>query len=272
MLKFAPMPLPPQSFPIPYAPSDSLKQLNGSSVRKDTASMFGSTLLSPKAETPKVHLTHYDYTVALILFLSFVLFVWLYTTNRKRLNQVIRSFYLSRYSSQMGREEVSLGNRVSIFLSTLFVVTLTLFILQVNAFYGHRMFVESKTTFLTIGGLIIAAYLVKIIVIRLTGFVFQAQKETGEYTVSVLLFGNTLGLFMMPVVICLAFARQISPLVFIYTGLSILATFLCARLVRGLIIGFNSSRVSGFYLFLYLCTLEILPFVILLKLFLLRIS
>jgi len=68
-----------------------------------------------------------------------------------------------------------------------------------------------------------------------------------------------LGLFMLPVVMCLAFVKQISPLVFIYSGFGLISVFLFTRLARGLIIGFNSMRVSKFYLFLYLCTLEFLP-------------
>ena len=106
----------------------------------------------------------------------------------------------------------------------------------------------------------------------ISGFVFQMQKEVSDYVVTLFLFCNTLGLFMMPIVICLAFARKVNPRLFIVAGGIILATFLCARLVRGLIIGINSVRVSRFYLFLYLCTLEILPLVVLLKLFLIRIS
>jgi len=72
-------------------------------------------------------------------------------------------------------------------------------------------------------------------------------------------------------VMCLAFFRQVSPSVFIYAGYAIIGGFLAVRLIRGLAIGFNSSRVSKFYLFLYLCTLEILPFIVLVKLIMIYI-
>ena len=240
--------------------------------KKDTASIFQNSLLTAKDPKPVLHFTRYDYTVASILFFSFILFVWLYATNRKRLNQVISAFYVNRYANQLAREEISLGNRVSVFLSTLFVTTITLFILQVNQYYGFLLFQEGSFTFLFIGLIILVIYTGKMIVIRLLGFIFQVQKEALDYSTTVFLFGNTLGLFMMPIVICLSFARQVSPLIFIYSGFAILATFLCARLVRGLIIGINSTRVSRFYLFLYLCTLEILPFVVMMKLFFLKIN
>jgi hypothetical protein len=232
--------------------------------------LFSESLLKPVHEKPLLHFTRYDYTVAGVLFFAFVLFVWLYTVNRKRLNQVIRAFYISRYANQLSREEISIGNRVSIFLSLLFVITITLFVVQLNRYYHFSPVEESPLLFLIIGLTVAGIYFCKILVVKFFGFIFQTGKEAGEYTMSLFLFGNVLGLFMMPVVICLSFARQIPAQVFIYGGLAVIGTFLCARLVRGVIIGLNSSRVSTFYLFLYLCTLEILPFVVLVKLFILH--
>lgn len=237
-----------------------------------TTSLFKQSLLEPQKEKPEIHFTRQDYVVSLVLFFSYLLFVWIYATNRKRLNQVIKAFYINRFANQLAREEVSFGNRVSVFLSSLFVITITLFAFQVNNYYELLPFENDTIAFLSIAVALTGAYLVKMITVRFFGFVFKTQKEALEYTASIFLFGNTLGLFMMPVVVCLAFAKQINPLVFIYIGLVTIGTFLCARLVRGVIIGVNSVRVSRFYLFLYLCTLEILPFVILLKIFLLKIN
>jgi hypothetical protein len=114
---------------------------------------------------------------------------------------------------------------------------------------------------------IIVMYLLKIALIRISGFIFKTGKEASEYISAIFLFINILGLFLLPVVICLAFIEKADPRIFIYTGYFIIGSFLCLRLLKGLVIGFGSNRVSKFYLFLYLCTLEIIPFVILIKLF-----
>ena len=237
-----------------------------------TSSLFRDHLLEVKNDKPKLHFTNYDYTVAGILFLSFILYVWLYASNRKRLGQVIKGFYINRFANQLAREEFSFGNRVSLFLSTLFVLTLTLFISQVNQYYRITFPADNLILFLMIIGFIILMYTVKLIGVKFVGFVFQTPKESGDYIMTIFLFGNTLGLFLLPVVICLAFVKQISPSLFIYCGFGLIAVFFFTRLIRGLIIGFNSIRVSKFYLFLYLCTLEILPFVIMVKLFMLKVK
>ena len=235
-------------------------------------SLFRNNLLQVKTSEPQLHVTKFDFKVAGILFLAFVMFVWLYAVNRKRLNQVIKAFYINRYANQLARDEVSIGNRVTIFLSTLFVLTFALFITQLANYYGFFQQEDQLILFLKVAGMIIVAYAIKMLSVRVFGSIFQNQKEANDYGMTVFLFCNTLGLFMLPVVIGLAFIRQLPPEIFIYSGYVIFVFFLCIRLLRGAIIGFNSIRISKFYLFLYLCTLEILPFVIMVKLFILKIE
>jgi hypothetical protein len=229
--------------------------------------LFEGSPLQVHSVEPSIHFTTYDYTIAGMLFIGFVLIVWLYVSHRKRLGQVVRAFYISRYANQLSRDEVSVSSRVSVFLTILFVIVISLFMLQVNRYYNFYPVGEGPLAFGTVALSIVLVYLGKVILIRFLGFVFQTVKEAGDYVLSLFLFGNTLGLFLMPVVVCLAFARQFPQSVFVYSGFGIIVLFLTARLVRAVIIGLNSSRVSAFYLFLYLCTLEILPFIVLIKLF-----
>ncbi len=252
--------------PIQHPHIDSIA-LSHSSDTALTSSLFQDHLLSKQTEAPQLHFTDFDFGVASILLLAFILFVWLYSTNRKRLNQVIKAFYITRFSNQLGRDELSLGNRVSIFLSLLFVVTFSLFIYQLCIFYGY---IVAETNFLfcvKIAILIAAVYGLKILVVRFFGFVFQNQKEAGDYSMMIFLFCNILGLFLLPIVVSIAFVKNVSPSIFIYSGLCVFVLLLLIRVLRGVMIGVSSNRVSKFYLFLYLCTLEILPFVIMAKLF-----
>lgn len=233
-------------------------------------SLFKNHLLEVKNAEPVIHYTQYDYLVSSILFLSYIMFVWIFISNRKRLNQIVMGLYAGRYANQLAREEVSLGNRVVIFLSALFIFTMTLFFYQIAGYYGFLPASSMKNTFFITVVAIFLIYGVKLLVIKMLGFLFETQKEIREYTISVFLFCNAVGLFMLPVVICLAFLKQVNPSVFIYTGFTIITVFFLTRVIRGLIIGLNSTRVSKFYLFLYLCTLEIVPLAIMFKLFVLK--
>jgi hypothetical protein len=237
-----------------------------------TKSLFQEHLLPVKTKKPQPHNTHFDFTVTGILFLSFILFVWLYAFNRKRLNQIVKGFYIHRFANQLAREEVAFGNRVSLFLSTLFILTATLFTTKM---LGHYRLFETQSEyilFLQIAAVLLGIYALKIISVKLVGFIAQMQKPAADYTMTVFLFCNTLGLVMLPLVIGMVFIRQIQPIVFIYTGIFIFITFSVIRLIRGIVIGLNYPRISKFYLFLYICALELVPFIIMAKLFLLRIG
>ncbi len=243
-----------------------------SKIAKDTTSLttslFTGHLLQPKHSEPILHSTNYDYIISGMLLFSYAMFVWLYVTNRKRLNQVVKGLFMVRYANQLAREEVSMGNRVVVFLSALFVFTLTLFLNQIAIYYGVPSPFGIVSTFFLTALTIFVIYAVKLLTVHVTGVIFETRKEVEEYIISVLLFCNSVGLFLLPVVICITFLRQINPSVFIYTGTLLFVIFLITRIVRGLIIGLKSKRVSKFYLFLYLCTLEIMPLALMVKLLL----
>lgn len=239
---------------------------------KDTQSLFHGHLLEVKSKKPQLHLTQYDFGVTALLFIAFLIFVWLYISNTKRLKHVIRSFYINRFANQLLREEFSLVNRVSVFLSIIFILVLTLFAGEIFTYYGWFKTYGYGYLLLVISLTIIVFYAIKITSIRFLGLVFKTTKESLEYVMTVVLFENTLGLFLLPVVIGLMFVKQASPEIFIYIGIGIILLFLLVRLIRGLMIGLNSPRISKFYLFLYLCALELLPLIVVVKLFLLFVK
>lgn len=247
-------------------PNDSLH------TSSTTSSLFEDHLLNPSGNKPIIHLTAYDYLPATILFLSFVLFVILYVYNRKRLNQMIKAFYLNRVANQLMREEVSFVNRTSVILSFVAVVCLSMFAFQLIDFYGMQFPFGKNQLLWIIPSTITGIYFLKIVVVKFMGYVFKTGTEADGYIYTILLFINTLGLFLLPVVIGIEFVKQAPPRLFIDLGYLIISAFLCTRMIRGVIIGINSTRVSGLYLFFYLCTLEILPLFILIKVFLLIIK
>lgn len=237
-----------------------------------TVSIFQKHLLAVKSPEPILHFTRYDYLISGVLCFSYMLFVWLYISNRKRLGQITRGLFIGRYANQLAREGGAVGNRLVIFLSALFVLTSSLFFYQISNYYGFLPDYNSVSLFFITALIIFLIYGVKLLVIKFAGLLFETQKEVWEYSISVFLFCNTVGLFMLPVVICLAFFKQANPVIFIYIGLSLLVILFLTRLIRGVIIGLNSPRVSKFYLFLYLCTLEIVPLVIFTQFFMVKIA
>ena len=111
------------------------------------------------------------------------------------------------------------------------------------------------------------AYFVKITVTRILGNIFDVRDAASEYVYNVLLFNKTTGLVLFPICMLLAYARQIPPEILVWTGIVSSLLILIYRLLRVILIGVANSSVSFFYIILYLCTLEIIPFIVIIKVF-----
>ena len=232
--------------------------------------LFNNHLLEVQTNTSQIHYTNYSYVLTGIFLLLYVAFVWLYVTNRKKIGQVISGFYQPQFSNANKRNDFFIGNRVSVILSLFFIITSSVFISQLVTFYDFKINTVYNLT-VVIAFVICSIYIVKLMVVSVLGSVFQVQRKAQEYILLIFLFSNVLGLFLLPLVICLTY-MEVSPDVFIYIGLVVIMFFLIVRSIRGFYIGLTSPQISKLYLFMYLCAFEILPFVWMAKLFLIKVQ
>jgi len=233
-------------------------------------SFFENHLLQRANEQPLIHLSKNDYLSAIILFVVFTLFVWLFTSNKILINKLSGFFYL--FGSSNIRQDSTQLSRSMIFLSAVFLMLFSLFIGETIKFYGAYTGTEYGIFLLKIGLVIALMYFIKILIVRIVGFIFKTIKEVNDYTSVLVLFWNSLAVFLFPVVCCMFFVKQVSPYYFIVIGFVGVMIFMLLRTIRILMIGINNTHISKLYLFLYLCTLEILPLAILYKLFLITMT
>jgi hypothetical protein len=202
---------------------------------------------------------------AAILFFSFTLIVILRVFDYRKLALLFNGFFRASSVSAMYREEYSLTSRISLLLLVNYLLVFPLFIWQVMGHFGAVR--EGLTGFTMISVIILCVYLVKIIATRILGNIFEVKEASSEYVYNILLFNKTIGLILFPVCLLLAYARQIPPEILIWAGIVSWCLILVYRLLRVILIGFSNSSVSFFYIILYLCTLEIIPFIVILKVF-----
>ena len=199
--------------------------------------------------------------MAVFIILSVVITGYLFSAFHSRFVSVLRSFFTMRFASQMAREEYSLTHPVSVFLSINFLITAPLFILQ---FISSGMFtdllIENPFSYLLATILIVALiYFIKIIGIKILGFIFKKSALANEYTFTIFLVNQIIGIALVPVIIFIAYGAKSFSGPFIYTGLILLVLAFIIRVGKGIFAVVGSGSITLFYLFLYLCTLEILP-------------
>jgi hypothetical protein len=113
--------------------------------------------------------------------------------------------------------------------------------------------------------LVASFLLIKKFIYLITGFIIENSQETGEFIYNINNHIRVMGILALPIVALIAWAPVTTPFPLFITGLTIMSFLYLILLWRGMII-FLKKQFSIFYLFLYLCTLEILPLLLALKL------
>jgi len=105
---------------------------------------------------------------------------------------------------------------------------------------------------------------VKLVLIRLSGVVFKTTEMAKKQQIIYLNSYNASGVLLLPLLFMLMIVPGNNILYFI---LFIVAIIFMYRWIQTIAIGINSTHFNTFHLILYLCTLEIIPMMILLKIF-----
>jgi hypothetical protein len=109
-----------------------------------------------------------------------------------------------------------------------------------------------------------AYFLVKIFVYKILGSVFSQREKTGELVFNMMLYNNVLGMILLPVSTIHSVLPGFGPFsLFIVPGL--IAIFYLLSVTRSIYFAVREG-ISIFYLILYLCALEILPILLVVKL------
>ncbi len=149
-------------------------------------------------------------------------------------------------------------------LDIIFYITFSIFVYQVFNYFewadaNHRIVFFAYTA---VGAIIY--FHGKKLLFHITGSLFQTRSETTEFLFNVNNFNRSLGLTMLPLVALIAFSPSQNTVYLIITGIAIVIAFYLLLLQRGILILLR-KQFSIFYLFLYLCTLEFLPLLLIYK-------
>ena len=183
----------------------------------------------------------------------------------KDVKSVFLSFYSKRAIVQAGKEDVQINFWAFVGLFLLFGLTFGLFLYQLAAYKGIYYSVSGFRLFTSLVLIILLLFAVKFLVLKFVGFVFDIQKLVTEYVSVLYLTYFNIAFVFLPVTVCFSLlAAQLIPILLLVAVvlIVIILTWLYLRSSVNIISNF---RFHKFYLFIYLCALEICPILILIK-------
>ena len=180
----------------------------------------------------------------------------------KRLGQLFPAITSNRFVSQLLREESVLSNRASLAMLLVFLLSMSLFLTQAIRYLNIPIPIDNGLGLFAGIALLIAAFLIlKVLFYGLSSVLLKTENAMEEYLFHMVVFTNILGLLLLPVSILIAFTGGVDVLL-VKAGLILTALFFVFRLAKTLYLGTTTTNFSPFYLIVYLCTLEIAPFLI----------
>ena len=178
---------------------------------------------------------------------------------------IIQAFYNDRMLLQINKEDTLYSSWPFVFLYVLFGFAVGLFIYVCNLYYLEGSSQDGMDTFLGISIFVMLLFILKIIVTRFLGVVFDVQRIVREYVSILYLSYFNAALVFLPVVLVLSLVPQTQMVWIVPAALVVVLGLFIFRFVKTASNVLTNHRFSKFYLFMYLCCLEIAPVLILVK-------
>ena len=194
----------------------------------------------------------------ILVLLSFLLIALIKGMYWKHAKLFFMGVFAQRYANQYLREENAFTERVNFLTFLLMAINFTLIITKFQA-------VIDLPTIVSVFFLVLLFFLLKLILIKLLGFFFKVKDLAKLAIFFSLLFDKTLGFVLFPLVVVIYFFSVdiSSTVLMISLGLFIILFML--KLFWLWKIGTNSFGLPQVYIFLYLCSIEIFPLLLLVK-------
>ncbi|RZJ66895.1 MAG: DUF4271 domain-containing protein [Flavobacterium sp.] len=181
------------------------------------------------------------------------------------IGNIVQSFYDKQLSSPPDNDTKTLSLWAFLGLLILFGLTFGLFLYQISAYYQVYYTVGGTALYFSLAGGVVLLFCLKLLLLKFLGFVFSINKVVDRYITILCFTYFAITFVFLPVVVCLCLLTvQLIPFILLIAILLTAAILVWLYLRNSLII-ISHFQFSKFYLFVYLCALEICPILILMK-------
>jgi len=193
-----------------------------------------------------------------ILLAGFVILTMTRYYHEKRLSLLGSSIFKRSAATQLIRESPVYAHRSFFPLLAIYIISVTLLIYQTTEILspGSSEGIRTLLLFAQFIGVYIAYSLLKILAIWLISITFKNLDTAREYIQNILIYNLVLGILLLPLLLLIIYTYHE---LFLYLAGAVAIIIIGLRFIRGITIGLSDPKFSLFHLFMYLCTLEILP-------------
>ncbi len=216
----------------------------------------------------KERVMHDDTADFYLLLALFLLLGLIRTQDRRYFQSLARLFFNPIRSPRQLNEQMQAAGQSNFLMNIFFAVAVGAYL-----YYVVRALTPAPATgmvsalwmILLIAGVAVV-YLMKYLVIRVSGWAFRAETATEQYLFNVFLVNKIIAVALLPFVVLLAFGDTGWRNTVVIVSLMVVGFLVLNRYLRSWQIFGAFFQYSRFHFFTYLCASELLPLAVLIKL------
>ena len=207
------------------------------------------------------------FLAALLFYFGFIRIAFM-----KYLDNLNTLFLRVSMRQQQIRDQVLQSPLPSLMLNILFIISSGLFLSFVADYYNVVPGMNRWLLLFYCCLLLTAIYMGKFIMLKMIGWMFNIRVAADTYIFIVFLVNKMLGIYLLPALLLMAFAKPpfltvLITLTYVFIGILFIYRFIIAyRPVR------NEIKLSRFHFFIYLCAFEIAPLLLIYKVLLIFVE
>lgn len=205
--------------------------------------------------------------ILLVMLAALGMLGWINLVSPKKWRLLTRSFFSFRLGRQSLRDELDLQDRTLIGLAIMATAAVALFGYQFTVLVAHVP--PGIGLWAKLFGAFLLLLVAQVLLVRMAGRLFNADRGLSEYLYTLLLLHVVLGVALLPVTASIAWPHEVAisavrPNEILWrvwglrVGAALVALVTVFRWIRATILGLGEG-VPLRYVLIYLCALEILP-------------
>jgi uncharacterized protein DUF4271 len=218
--------------------------------------------------TAKQKEENYNQFVLFSILAMFIFLTLVYTVFRILIEKIWKAFLNDNLLNQLLRERAAGVTVAYLLLYLMFCFNGGLFLFLLCRYFGIEISSSNGWALtLCVAGLA-GFFVLKHLLLQIVGGIFPVKKEIVSYNFTIVIFNLVAGFFLVPVILFVAYVPAAMTHYALYAGLGLLLLTYLFRNLRGLFIANRFLARHKFHFFLYLCAVEIAPFLLVVKLLL----
>lgn len=253
-------------------------------VKKDTvasAKIEPAVIIAPKREealpnfffteyskdlSPRFKVNDHDGWILPLLLFSFFFLALLNTLYHREILIILSGIFKREGLKKLEEQDNNMIWRSLLLFLLLFLIVSPVFMYQTAEYFqwttAFLPYLSPYFQLVLIGAGLLG---IKILMIAFIGNLFLVEEEAASYVTGIIVINALLTAILIPISLAIKLSPEPFTTYILQGGLIISGICYMYSLIHGVIIGLKSTSLSKFHLFLYFCTLEILPVFIIIK-------